>query len=315
MTFTALGLVLVAALAHATWNLLAKRAGTAGLAFVWCFAGMEVLVVAPLALWQLLSQDALSSVVLGAAVASGVLHTGYFLLLQRGYARGDLSLVYPVARGLGPLLAVAGAVVLLGEQPSALAYLGILAVCGGVLWLAALGGSVGQDGSSGQGRSGGAGVSIAGPVASGAGGRRSDGGVPGFGIAVLVGGSIAAYTLWDGYAMAGLGAPAVGYFWGASLTRYALLSGLVVWRRPPVRATWKRHRARAVAVGVLSPVSYILVLVAFGLAPISLVAPAREISIVVGTLFGIRLLGEAGASRRLAAAATIVAGVVVLGMA
>ena len=82
-----------------------------------------------------------SLVIVGLGVVSGCLHSGYFVLLQRGYATGDLSLVYPLARGTGPIFATAGAIVLLGEQPGPLALAGTAAIAVGVVLLLATRGS------------------------------------------------------------------------------------------------------------------------------------------------------------------------------
>ena len=104
MTLFALALVLAAAFAHASWNLLAKRAGDGGPAFVWLFNALSLLIYAPLAVAVVVFQrPQLGPVELVFMFGSGVLHLGYFLLLQRGYGVGDLSLVYPLARGTGPL--------------------------------------------------------------------------------------------------------------------------------------------------------------------------------------------------------------------
>ena len=98
MTLFALALVLLAAVFHATWNLLAKRVGDGGAAFVWLFGLCSLLIYAPLAVVVLVSAPHLGSAQYLFMFGSGVLHLGYFVLLQRGYAVGDLSLVYPLAR-------------------------------------------------------------------------------------------------------------------------------------------------------------------------------------------------------------------------
>src|ERR687897_3652523 len=135
MTLFALALVLAAAVFHATWNLLAKRVGDGGAVFVWLFGFCSLVIYAPLAVVVLVSAPHLGPVQFLFMFGSGVLHLGYFVLLQRGYAVGDLSLVYPLARGTGPLLATAAAIVLLGERPGTLALAGIALITIGVLLL------------------------------------------------------------------------------------------------------------------------------------------------------------------------------------
>src|SRR3712207_276656 len=135
MTFFALALVLTAAVFHATWNLLAKRVGDGGAVFVWLFGLCSLVIYAPLAVVVLVSAPHLGPVEYLFMFGSGVLHLGYFVLLQRGYAVGDLSLVYPLARGTGPLLATAAAIVLFGERPSLLVFVGIALITAGVFVL------------------------------------------------------------------------------------------------------------------------------------------------------------------------------------
>src|ERR1700730_15803874 len=114
----ALVLVLLSAVAHAGWNFIAKRA-SGGPVFNWLFDVMSVVVWAPLGLVQVLLQPPqLGPVELTFIVGSALLHLAYFLLLGRGYRRGDLLRVYPLARGAGPMLSTAAAVLLLGEHPT-----------------------------------------------------------------------------------------------------------------------------------------------------------------------------------------------------
>ena len=133
MSPTAILLIVVAAFAHAGWNLSAKRAGAGGGVFVWLYAAMSAVLLVPVAVVDVLvggQQPAWSW--LPALGVSGLLHVGYFVLLQRGYATGDLSVVYPLARGTGPLLSVLFAVVLLGERPGVVALVGAMTVVAGV---------------------------------------------------------------------------------------------------------------------------------------------------------------------------------------
>jgi hypothetical protein len=103
MTVFALVLVLAVATFHATWNLRAKRVGEGGAVFVWLFGFLAALIYAPLAVVvALVEKPHFGPEALVFMFGSGLLHLGYFILLQRGYAVGDLSLVYPLARGTGP---------------------------------------------------------------------------------------------------------------------------------------------------------------------------------------------------------------------
>lgn len=285
MTLLALALLLMAAFAHAGWNLLLKRTG-GGIGFVWLFALLATCIYAPIALvllWN--ARFDLGWTALGFIVASAVIHTGYFLMLDRGYRLGDLSVVYPLARATGPLITIVVAVLVLGERPGPIALLGAAAIIGGALFI------------SGTVRS----------LAHGA-TRQS------LLFALLTGCTIAAYTLCDQQAVTVALVPPVVLHWGENFGRVLLLSPLALRNRGAVREAWIRHRNSALAAAVLSPLAYILVLTAMTFTPVSYVAPAREISILVGAWFGARLLGEMQARRRLIAAAVMSAGVIGLAL-
>jgi len=286
MTVFALVLVLAAATFHATWNLLAKRAGDGGAVFVWLFGSLAMLIYAPLAVVVvLLQRPHLGLEALVFMFGSGVLHLGYFVLLQRGYALGDLSLVYPLARGTGPLLATAAAIVLLGERPGALALVGIALIATGVFLLTAEPGSTRKGG-------------LRGGVVYG----------------LLTGAFIAAYTIWDKHAVSALLIPPLLQSWVTTLVTTGLLTPLALRRRAEVLALWRSHKVEALGVAVLSPLSYILVLTALVFTPVSYVAPAREISILIGAAMGARLLAEGDVRRRLAAAGVMVLGILALAL-
>ncbi|NWF56428.1 MAG: EamA family transporter [Syntrophaceae bacterium] len=283
MTAFALALVLSAAFIHAGWNFLAKRAGEGGAAFVWLFASLSSLIYAPLAvliyIWQ---KPHLGPIQIVFMVGSALIHLAYFLVLQRGYRVGDLSLVYPLARGTGPTLSAFTAILILGERPTPLAMGGALLVAGGVFFLA------GTAGSSKRSRKWGVGYGL------------------------LTGTLIAAYTLWDKYAVSTLLIPPLLQDYCTTLARVFMLGPVALRRWVEVQREWKIHRKEAIGVAILCPLSYIMVLTALITAPVSYIAPAREVSILIGAVMGSRLLAEGDAGRRLPAAAAIVAGVVAL---
>src|ERR687894_1179704 len=285
MTLFALVLVLVAATFHATWNLLAKRVGDGGAVFVWLFGALSMLIYAPLAaVVVLVERPHLGPAPPLFMFGSGVLHLGYFVLLQRGYAVGDLSLVYPLARGTGPLLATAAAIVLFDERPSALAFVGIGLITAGVFVLTSESGSL----STGLG----AGVVYG----------------------LLTGVFIAAYTIWDKQAVSALLIPPLLQSWATILVMTLLLTPVAMSRNKVARALWRAHKPEVIGEAVLSPLSYILVLMALVFTPVSYVAPAREISILIGAAMGAGLLSEGHSTRRLIAAAAMVVGVIALAL-
>jgi drug/metabolite transporter (DMT)-like permease len=288
MTLLALALVLAAGFFHATWNLLAKRAGSgaSGPAFVWLCTALSMLIFAPVATVVVFSGDTgVGAIGLLFMFGTGVLHTGYFLCLQEGYRVGDLSVVYPLARGTGPLIASAAAVALFGERPGPVGVTGILLIVGGVFLLAGEPG--GAHGSTKEKRLG---------VLFG----------------LLTGAFIASYTLWDKYAVSDLSLSPILYYWASLLVEAVLLSPVAIRGTDKVRDAWRAHRQEALGVAVLSPLSYVLVLMAMVFTPVSHVAPAREVGILIGTLMGGRLLAEGSVRRRLAASGLMVVGIVAL---
>jgi drug/metabolite transporter (DMT)-like permease len=279
MSLAVLSLVLAAAFAHAGWNFLAKGA-EGGAVFVWLCAIAGTLVYVPvLAIALATTSGQLGWEAFGLMAGSGMLHALYFVLLQRGYAAGDLSLVYPLARGTGPLLSGAAAIAFLGERPSALALTGALIIVGAVFSLVGRGGS-----------------------------RAA------IGFALLTGTTIATYTLWDKHAVGPTDLSPIVYYWGTNITVALILAPWVLRARAELRGAWRSSRRRAVGVGLLSPLAYVLVLYALARAPVSYVAPARETSILIGTLLGTTVLAEGDTPRRLLAAGAIVVGVTALAL-
>jgi len=288
VTLFALGLVLVSGLLHAVWNLLAKRASgdASGPAFVWLYSALSTAIFAPLAAGVFIGGERLGAVGLLFVFGTGILHIGYFLALQKGYQVGDLSVVYPLARGTGPLLASGVAILLLGERAGPVAWAGILLIVFGVFllaWEPRLGGMR----SPAEARLG---------VVFG----------------LLTGAFIAAYTLWDKHAVGNLALSPVLYYWGSLLVQTLVLLPVALRRRGEIRAAWRARRPETLGVAVLSPVAYLLVLTALVFAPVSRVAPAREIGILIGTILGGGLLAEGGLGRRLLASVCMVLGIVAL---
>jgi len=284
MTATALGLVLVAAVLHATWNLLAKRAG-GGVVLVWLYGTTSAVLLTPPALALLfLRPPPLGLPQLTFTLASALIHVVYFVVLQRGYQLGDLSLVYPIARGTGPVLTTIAAIVFLGERPSALALAGAALVAVGVFALVKPAHATTVDS------------------------RRA----VAFGL--VTGILIAAYTICDKQAVARYAVPPLIQQWATCLALALLLAPLAIRRRAEVRTRWRSHRREAIAIGVLVPSAYILVLAAMTISPVSYVAPAREVSILFGTIMGTQLLDEGRTGPRIAAASAMVLGVVALAL-
>lgn len=282
MTLLALGLIVCSSLLHATWNLFAKRV-SGNLAFTWLFSLLSVVVYTPIAgalIWYQ-RPDVGLEIVLYVALST-VLHILYYYVLQRGYRVGDMSLVYPLARGVGPVVTAALAITLLGERLEIPALLGIGLIVAGTFCLT----YTGKEPTD----------------------RTRASVIYG----MLTGAIIAGYTLWDKYAVTALLIPPLLYDWSCNLGRTLVLTPLAIRDSETVRHHWRHHSLEAWGIAVLSPLAYILVLTAMMFTPVSYVAPARELNIVFGTLMGGRLLGEGNTLRRSVGALIILGGIIML---
>jgi len=278
--------VLLAAAAHATWNLFAKKAA-ASRHFVWLYSIGSTVLYLPIIVWICIQQERphFEARHYLALAATSVLHLGYSLSLQAGYRTSDLSLVYPIARGFGPSLSFVGAVLLLGETPTVLSAIGLLLIVTGILLVAGL--------------------------------TREPHRAPRKGIffGLLTGMFIAAYTVNDGWAVKVLAiSPFIVDFTGNCLRILVLTP--IAWRdRERVAREMREYIGPAAVVSVLGPLGYILVLFAMRVAPISHIAPARELATLAGAYMGSKLLSERTTPERVIGAVCIVVGVVSLSFA
>ncbi|MDQ2851575.1 MAG: DMT family transporter [Actinomycetota bacterium] len=295
MSGSALALVLIAAVCHATWNIAAKRVTSDGTVFVWCYATASALLWLPIGVILLArSPDPLSWSLLWAPVISGLVHFAYGVSLQTGYDRADLGVVYPVARGTGPLLTMIVAIAALSQRPGWAAVLGGLVVIGGVAVVATASTRATADSAE--------------HAAAISRGRR----VAGLRWGALTGAVIATYTLFDDHSVTALGLGAVSYY-SISAFWQAVTMSPVAWRRrdrvaPVVRAYWRE----VAVIALLSPFAYVLVLQAMKTTSVALVAPVRESSIVVGSLLAWWLFKEPRPVRRLLGAAIVVVGIALI---
>ena len=282
MTVLALALVLFAAFIHASWNFLLKKSG-GGTGLITVASLLSLAVYAPIvAVGTWLSEYHFHPLHLALMLGSGMMHTAYFLLLDRAYrSGGDLSIVYPLARSTGPLLTIAVAIAILGERPSPVAIGGALMI--GVSALLLTGNPLAWHKSEAR---------------------------HAVGFALLTGCMIAMYTLWDKVSVATWLLPPLLYDWGCNGFRICVLLPLTHRRSPGAMMTaWRERRKTVVALALLMPLSYILVLTAMVFTPVSLVAPAREVSILFAALMGAHLLREGDVMRRALAAIGMVLGI------
>ena len=282
MNSYALGLIVSAAILHAGWNYLLKKCG-GGIGVLTLSAIVATVALTPFSLFLIfVNQFAFTPTMIGVIIGSGVLHMIYFLLLDRAYrSGGELSVVYPLARATGPLITILVATLIFGEHMSAVALAGAI-----LIGISAL-------------------VLTGNPAKL----LRKDTST-GVGFALLCGCMIASYTLWDKQAVAVLLIPPVVFDWGANLSRIVMMAPMAMKREPgAISRAWRNHRNTVIAIGVLSPLSYILVLTAMVFTPVSYVAPARELSILFAALLGAHALKEGDATRRTIAALGMVLGI------
>jgi drug/metabolite transporter (DMT)-like permease len=285
VTAFALALVLASAFAHATWNFFAKRA-SGGVPFLWLALTLAIPLYAPIAVAAfVITGPTIGPLELLWMFVNGALNVAYFIFLQRGYRAGDLSVVYPIARGTGPVLATIAAILIFGERPTPLALSGAVAIAVGVFVLT---------GDPRKLRRRGVGAAV--------------------GYALLTGVTIATYTLWDKRGVSALLIPPILYEWGSNIARAAILTPVALPRLLEVKAAWAADRTAVIAVATLSPLAYMLVLTALSISPVSYVAPAREIGILIGVLIGARTLAEADIGKRSIAAILMVGGVIALAL-
>jgi drug/metabolite transporter (DMT)-like permease len=276
MSFAVSMAVLLAALLHASWNAMIKGGGevlhdTAGIVVGAMLIGLPFLFVVPVppaAAWPFI-------------IASVVVHLAYYWLMISAYRAGDLSLVYPLMRGVAPLITAIAGIAVLGEMPAPVAWAGMLLISGGVFLL----------------------------------GYRALGHAPSraaVGFALANAAVIALYTLIDGR-----GARVSGNAWSYIVWLF-VLDGIPfsLWmlatRRETFVAHLRRRSRRALAGGGLSAAAYAISVWAMTKAPVALVASLRETSVLFATLIGARLLRERLSARRWSGVIAVVLGVLAL---
>ncbi len=271
--------VLLAALLHATWNALVKGGADKHASMTAVVLGHVPAALLVLPFVPLPSMGSLPWLAAGVA-----LHLGYQLMLIAGYRAGDLTQVYPIARGSAPLAVAAVSTVVLGVALAPLELLAIALIAAGIISLALV--------------------------------RRADGvrNPRAVGLALGTGMFIAAYSLVDGTG-ARLAGTALGFWTWAALGNAALFCAFTAARRPGLLASCvvdRRLALAGLAGGTASYVAYALVVWAFTQAPIALVTALRETSIVFALLIGVGVLHERLDLAKVISTMVTIAGAVVL---
>jgi drug/metabolite transporter (DMT)-like permease len=273
-------LVVLAAFAHSAWNILVKRASDSKHLLLFSSA-IEAALFLPIGAYGLAeSWPVFGRKACVLLAATGILHLLYTECLVRGYRASDLSVVYPLARGTGPLLSFVGAILILHERVSVLSAGGALLITFGILQ---------SSGGTSALR------------------HRLD--RAGLFWGVATGFTIACYTLVDGYSVKGLLLSPFLVEYAGNALRALLLAGGIVRRQTRLGPEYRKYWKYIWSVAVLMPIGYILVLFAMRMAPVSHVAPIREMSMMIGTYFGVKFLGEGHAQRRIFGSILIAIGV------
>jgi drug/metabolite transporter (DMT)-like permease len=286
-------LILVAAFLHAAANALLKQARDK-LAYTWWMLGVSSLLGLPLLLTGLPGEVTGWMLV----IVSGLLEAIYFIALSRAYSLGDLSQVYPLARGSAPLFIVTWAGLFLGERPSAAGLCGVLTIVAG-LYLINL------------------------PSLAAWARPLSGANPPAQRWAILTGLLISAYATVDkvgvhhvepaAYLVLILAVAwlALAGQWFNAARRQALMDEI----RAPRRGTAARARLRIVLGALFGTVAYLLVLLALRLSPVTYIGAVREISVVIGAWIGVRFFAESAGPVRLVASALIFLGILLIALA
>lgn len=227
-----------------------------------------------------------SQPVLWLSICSAILHIGYFLILQKGYRSSDLSVVYPLARGTGPLFSCLAAILFLQEPLKLMASLGLLLILIGVLVITGLNFNK----------------------------QNKPKLLSGVYLGVLTGLFIALYTFNDAVAIKSYSISPIVLTFVSNIFCIALLFPFVITQKAELKREIRENKWTIIAIGLLSPAAYILVLIALKHAPLTVIAPARETSILIGVLMGAKMLNEQDGWRRLIASALILAGIIALSL-
>jgi drug/metabolite transporter (DMT)-like permease len=277
MTTIAFGLILVAALSHAGWNYCAKRV-SGNLSVIWLGNWFASLLCLPFTIY-FVSISGLSLQDLRFLALVALIHTLYFYYVHRVYLRGEISTVYPLARGIGVGGTALLAAFVMEEPLSPLGILGIACVCGGALTLGL------KNWRLREGRE----ILFS---------------------CVGLGGTIVGYTLTDKLGVQVI--HPVIYVFAIYFLPSVYLSPLILLsaRRHEMRQAWGNLKRYAVLVGVGSMATYLLILFTLTLSRASYVAAVREVSVAFGAILGITLLGERFSIRRGLGIAVILFGLI-----
>jgi len=283
-----LGIVLASAFLHAGWNFLLKKSERK-IVFIWWFLLVSVIIYAPMFLYYY-PKITIPPAGWLCIIATGLIHGVYFWFMGGAYQRGDLSLVYPLARGSGPMFVPILAVLLLHEEIAFLGAIGIVMIISGIycVHLRTFTGAAFLE-----------------PFLALRGGASL--------WALSTGCAIAAYSIVDKVGV-GLVYPPVYIYLMVVITWLTITPWVMIQERGLLKTEWRRHSSSIIIVGFLSIFTYLMILFALQMSKVSYVAAVREVSIVLSAYYGIVLLGEKHGPQKLLGALLIAVGVVAIGL-
>lgn len=269
--------VIAAALLHATWNALLKSGADKFVGMSAVMLGQAPLAVLAALICPLPAADSLPYLLAGIA-----LHIGYQIFLTLAYRIGDLSQVYPIARGVAPLIVAGVSVGMLGVVLHLPEIIGVATIGIGIISLA---------------------------LVRKEGGERNPAAAS---LALVTGCFIAAYSLVDGLGARVSGSPVGFYGWLAIGSTLGFTGSMLLWRPRVVREALRTQKLRGLMGGSASFIAFALVIWAFTQAPIALVTALRETSIVFALLIGVFFLKEPLDLAKLLSTALTLAGAALL---
>lgn len=285
MTSIGFTLIILSTICHATWNYATKKINS-GTTFIWLFSCISSIIYLPFVLVTLfIHKINFQFSFVFFIMLSAALHSIYFILLNKGYHFGNLSIIYPLARGTGPLFSSFIAIVFLKESASLAAIIGIFLIILGI-------------------------VLITGNPTLILKSNKNNSLIYAF----LCGLAIASYTIFDKIAVSTLIFPPILLDWSVNLGRILLLTPYSLRRKDELKKLMLHHKKEVFTVAILSPLSYILVLTAMVFTPVYYVAPMRELSILIGTFLGVRFLSENLDITKLIGIFTMIVGIITLSL-
>ncbi len=268
-------LVIAATITHALWNFAAKKV-SGDIAVIWIGLMIAVIVFFPLLLFLPTEQFHFTEV-LPYILASGILHTFYFLALSKSYKYGEISTVYPLARGLGISGTFLGAYILLQEQTSLFGFIGILLICFGVF-------AIGKDSLNNK---------------------------KGVRFAFVVGVTISGYSIINKIAV-GISHPLFYLLSYTFIYTLFLAPYVILKEKMKLKKAWKKYKKESIVIGIGAVGTSLMILFSFQLANVSYVVALREFAVIFGAILGFIFLKERLSLGKIIAILLIIVGAILL---